>query len=162
MKKAVVLFLLLILVASNHNIIFASLEDQEYRKSNINEEMKNRLTEIFEQRIDIWNRFMEGNYNSIAEFEERLKNVITEPLLSIDMDTIKYIAKNPTDYEKVKDFKIKNFKMMKINGNRTVTVVKILWEVEEFEEVTQEEVEYIVEMKKINGKWLLSDYKVKE
>ena len=66
----------------------------------------------------------------------------------------------PTSYEGISDVSILDIRAVKNSFEKAILEVLILWEVEGYENNYNEEIEYIVEMKKDRGNWLLSDYKI--
>lgn len=156
MKKIVVLFFIILLIIGQKNIIFNSYAQEEV----LNQEMQQRLQEIFNNRINLWNTYITEK-PPLEEIEIQLKDYITEPLLSTDLEIFYDITVNPTSYEAIEEVHIQDCKVIKLHGNHSSFLVEILWGIQENQVLIYEEIEYVVEMKREDQKWLLSDYRLK-
>lgn len=66
----------------------------------------------------------------------------------------------PTSHEGISSISIQDISTIKSSFEKAVLEVLILWEIEGYEDNYNEEIKYIVEMKRDRGNWLLSDYKI--
>ncbi|SDK22212.1 hypothetical protein [Natronincola ferrireducens] len=157
MKKILATFFVLLLLIGHENIIFASYKNEEV----FDEEMEHYLQEIFDTRIDIWNGFMRGEYVSIEAVIEDLQEHIMEPLLTTDVEIYTDLLQNPASYEMIEQVKIITCKEIKKYGNKREYNVKVLWTIQDYEEILYEEIEYRMELRWVKNKWMLSDYQLK-
>ncbi|MCC5912140.1 MAG: hypothetical protein JJT76_17110 [Clostridiaceae bacterium] len=157
MKKIVVLFFLMLLILGHETITFAS-----YKNDNVLEkELTYQLQETFEKRIEVWNGFLMGGYDSLQGIQIALEGVVGEPLLTIDIETFKEMLDNPTSYEGIEKVDISNCKVIYANNKEAHLTADILWILEGYGGKDMEEITYNLEMKKMDNKWLLTNYEVK-
>ena len=76
------------------------------------------------------------------------------------MKIFKQMLSVPTSYEGISSVSIQNIRIIKNNFDKVILEVLILWEVAGYEDNYNEEIKYIIDMKKHKEKWLLSDYKI--
>lgn len=155
MRKFTIVLAFIITIITCHNFIFAS-----YSNDTLETELYMRVEESFYQRTKIWNKLLAGQYTSSPQLEEDLKKVITEPLFGLDMKMFKEILANPTSYEGICNVLVKDIYIVKNSFKKTVLEVLILWEIEGYENNYNEEIKYIVEMKREKNGWLLSNYEI--
>lgn len=157
MKRLSIIFLLVITIISSQNVIFAS-----YNREVLEEELYQHVENVFKERSRVWNQFLLGQYLSITEIEEDLKQFITEPLLKSDVAMFNEMLKNPGSYEEIADLSIKNLYVIHSGLNKVTLRALVIWDVVEYENEYSEEVEYVVEMEKIKDRWLLRDYQLSQ
>jgi len=157
MKRVSIIFLFVITIISYQNVIFAS-----YNSEALEEELHEQVQWVFNERSKMWNQFLMGDYLSIYEMKEDLKEVVADPLLKKDMEMFEYMLNEPTSYEEISNVTVESIYIVKNNLNKAKLEVIILWDVSEYENEYTEEVKYIVEMVKIKDKWLLSKYDISE
>lgn len=133
---------------------FASYTNKEV----LAKEVENDLQQIFNNRVNIWNKLMVENI-SLDDIQMQLGESISEPLITNDMEIFEDILNNPTSYETILDVDIQDCEIIKITRKKGVFLVKIAWTLEGYEDMDYEEVEYDVDMIRKNNRWLLSDYK---
>jgi len=155
MKRVSIIFLFVITIISYQNVIFAS-----YNSEALEEELHKQVQMIFEERSRIWNQFLMGQYLSIYEMKEDLKEVVADPLLKSDMYMFEHMLNNPTSYEAISNVTVKNIHIVKNSSNKVKVETIILWDVSGYEKEYTEEVKYIVEMVKNKDNWLLSNYDI--
>ena len=155
MKKVIVIFIFITVILTCHNFIFA-----HYNGRITEQELYKRVEQIFYKRSNIWNNFLIGRYTSLSQLEKELREIVTDPLFKSDMKMFKQMLSIPTSYEGISDVSILDIHAVKNSFERAVLEVLILWEIEGYENNYNEEIEYIVEMKRDRGNWLLSDYKI--
>ncbi|NMA03790.1 MAG: hypothetical protein GX925_03685 [Clostridiales bacterium] len=154
MKKVFIIFTFIIVIAC-HNFIFAS-----YNGKTTEQELYKQVKRIFCERARIWNNYLIGQYTSLAQLEEELETVVTNPLFRADMEMFEQMLSVPTSYEDISGVSVQDVHVIKNNFRGAVLEASILWEIEGYENNYKEEIEYIVEMKKDGENWLLSDYKI--
>jgi len=155
MKRVSIIFLFVITIISYQNVIFAS-----YNSEALEEELHKQVQMVFKERSRIWNQFLMGQYLSIYEMKEDLKEVVADPLLKSDMDMFEHMLNNPTSYEAISNVTVKNIYIVKNSSNKVKVETIILWDVSGYEKEYTEEVKYIVEMVKSKDNWLLSNYDI--
>ncbi len=153
MKKIIVIFIFIVVIVC-HNFIFAF-----YSGKTTEQELCKQLERIFCERTRIWNNLLTGQYISLFQLEEELKVIVTDPLFKEDMKMFKQMLSAPTSYEGISNVSIKNIHMIKNGFEKAVLEVLILWEIEGYENNYNEEIKYVVEIKREGENWLLSDYK---
>ena len=154
MKKAIIIFTFIIAITC-HNFIFAS-----YNAKTSEHELYKQVEWVFCERAKIWNNFLTGQYTSLSQLEEELKVIVTDPLFKEDMKMFKQMVSVPTSYEGISNVSVRDVHTVRNSFEKAVLDVLILWNVEGYENNYDEEIEYIVEMKKCGSNWLLSDYKI--
>lgn len=157
MRRVAIIFVFIVAIISYHNVIFAS-----YNSEVIEEELHQQVEQIFQKRSRIWNQFLIGQYTSVAQLEEELKIIVTNPLFKSDVKMFEQMLSSPTSYEGICDVSIQNIDTIKNNSKKAKLEVVILWEIEGYENNYNEEIKYIVEMEKYRENWLLSNYEVSE
>ncbi|AOT72698.1 hypothetical protein [Geosporobacter ferrireducens] len=160
MKKALLVFLLLIAIFIHGKFIFAddNIVQDQYPVMN-NESEMTLIEGLFKQRTELWNDLYEANKNH-EQFKNRLSQIVAEPLLSFDTDAFESLISDPTDMDKVlkvEVIKIENLSYGKTNMRATVT---ILWKMQGLEGHYLEEIKYKVVLLKDKGVWKLSDYSI--
>ncbi|ABR49282.1 hypothetical protein Amet_3143 [Alkaliphilus metalliredigens QYMF] len=157
MKKGIIFFLLIILLFVNDYEIFAFLDPNGGAIENIQEEFEF----VFQKRTEIWNGIIHGQYGTKQEFERDLKNLMVDPLLTMDLNIFEQILREPTSYEAIRYMEIKEFTVTQLKAHNMVGEVTIFWEVESYEDVYVEEVTYEIQMRRKNQQWYLADYEIK-
>lgn len=155
MKKVIVILIFIIAIITCHNFIFAS-----YNSKTIEQELYKQVEQVFYERTKIWNNFLIGQYTSLSQLEKELEVIVTNPLFKSDMKMFKQMSSVPTSYEGISNVSIQSIHTIKNSFEKAVLEVLILWEIEGYENNYNEEIKYIVEMKKDRENWLLSDYKI--
>lgn len=155
MKKITIVLVFIITIILYHNFIFAS-----YDSIASEDELYTHVEQVFNERTKIWNNILIGEYLSISQLEKELEIIITDPLLKSDMKMFKQMLSTPTSHEGISNVSIKNINIIKNSVEKVILEVLILWEIEDYENNYDEELGYIVEMKKNGSNWLLSDYKI--
>ncbi|QXM05784.1 hypothetical protein [Crassaminicella indica] len=158
MKKTLLFFLILITI-----IIYAKgsfVDANPATKKDINyEKERAMIEELFRERSKLWNDIYERSME-IDEWTKELKNIVVEPLLSFDAEAFRQACEYPTDMDKVLDLRIVNIEDVAYGRDSMQAKIKIHWEMEGLSSKYQEEINYIVELKKENKKWKLCDYNI--
>lgn len=155
MKKVIVIFIFITVILICHNFIFAY-----YNGKTTEQELYKRVEQVFCERANIWNNFLFGQYTSLSQLERELRGIVTDPLFKSDMKMFEQMLSAPTSCEGISDVSILGIHGVKNSFEKAILEVLILWEIEGYENNYNEEIEYIVEMKKDRGNWLLSDYNI--
>ncbi|WP_026476182.1 hypothetical protein [Alkaliphilus transvaalensis] len=157
MKRMLVFFLLLIVLSSHLQVIFASFTEEEP----LTEELLQRIEEIFQVRIDMWNALLESEEtNDIMQLEEILKDYIVDPLITDEISLYEEMLNEPTFFEKIRALTIIESSQLENSIDKKKIRLKIIWELEGYSGVSTETVNYILEMRKSKELWLLADYQV--
>lgn len=155
MKRIFIISILIIGIITWHNFIFASYSNETFEQ-----ELFEQVKQVFYQRTRIWNNLLAGQYTTLLQVEEELGDIITNPLLELDMKLFRQILDSPTSYEGISSISIKDICIIKNSFKRVDLEIVVLWEIEGYENNYNEEIKYSAQMEKIKEKWLLSDYKI--
>ncbi len=155
MKRVIIIIIFIITIITCHNFIFAS-----YNNKTTEQELYRQVEQVFCERTKIWNNFLIGQYTSLSQLEKELEEIVTNPLFKSDMKMFKQMLSIPTSHEGISSISIQDISTIKSSFEKAVLEVLILWEIEGYEDNYNEEIKYIVEMKRDRGNWLLSDYKI--
>ncbi len=155
MKKIITAFLLIILLSTQYPIIFASLQEQE-----IDNEIQQRLLEIFNKRAEVWNDFLRCDYEYDTELLKRLAEISTEPLLSDDRQLFNQLLESPSSYEIIEGLQFERLRKVKGDDGEMTLKADIIWEIEGYNGRYTERASYTISLKCIEEKWVLSNYSV--
>ncbi len=155
MKKIVTAFLLIILLSTQYPIIFAALQEQE-----IDNEIQQRLLEIFDKRAEVWNDFLLYNYEDEKELIKRLENTSTEPLISDDRQLFTELLDQPSSYEMIEGLQFEGIRKVKGDGDELTLKADIIWQIAGYSGSYIERASYTISLKCIEDKWLLSNYSI--
>lgn len=155
MKKIITAFLLIILLSTQYPIIFASLQEQE-----IDNEIQQRLLEIFNKRAEVWNDFLRYDYEYDTELLKRLAEISTEPLLSDDRQLFNQLLESPSSYEIIEGLQFERLRKVKGDDGEMTLKADIIWEIEGYNGRYTERASYTISLKCIEEKWVLSNYSV--
>jgi hypothetical protein len=158
MKKTLLFFLILIaiLMHTKGNLADANPvieEGMNYEKE------RAMIEELFKERSKLWNNIYERNVET-SQWIEGLKDIVVEPLLSFDAEAFKQACEYPTDMDKVLGLKIVHIENVTYGRDTMEAKIKIHWKMDGLPSKYEEEIDYIVALKKENGKWKLCDYNV--
>lgn len=154
-----VFFLMIILFSFHYQTIFAYFIEEEQPI----EDMVPRIQEIFEVRTEMWNTFLDSTDNNgltIRETQKKLQGYVEDPLLKEDLKIYQQILIEPTSYEKINSLRIDEYHLLEGTNKRKKIQLTITWDLEGYDGISSETVNYILEMKKSKDIWLLRDYRV--
>lgn len=157
MKKILFFFFILFLFASRIPSLSAALTPPQ--EAFYQEERIARLSDIFRQRMELWNElFIPEEPVKMEYLKKQLSAIVADPLLESDLHTFQEILAAPGSYEKIKDVKILQSDALSRDQKTETWEVTICWELEGYEGISIEKERYFVELIKINHDWLLKDY----
>lgn len=149
--------MLLTLLSTHFERIFAT--HQEVNPSI--DEILPRIQEIFEVRTDIWNNLLDESADkNLTKVQLKLRDYVEDPLLREDLKTFQEMIENPTSFEKVLSFRIDECSILETFNGITKVLLNIYWELEGYDGISNESVNYFVELTKENQKWYIRDYRV--
>ncbi|QEK11927.1 hypothetical protein FQB35_05825 [Crassaminicella thermophila] len=156
MKKTLLFFLILIviLIYGKSSLVDANTvvaDEEQFEKEKI------IIENLFKQRSKLWNNIYEKNMKT-NEWIQQIKNTVTEPLLSFDIEAFEEASKYPTDIDKVLNLEIVNIENVTYQKNDMQAKIKILWIMQGLSSKYEEEIDYIVILKKENNHWKICDY----
>ena len=158
MKKTLLLFLLLIAALlygkenfADANAITASKElDKE----------KILIEDLFKTRAEIWNKVYDHS-SKLEDFEEALKGIEEDPLLTHDLNTILDLKRMPTDMDKVLSVVVLDIRDISYGRTSMNATVKINWKMQGKDSYYYEEIDYyVILVLSEEGRWKLSDYSI--
>ncbi len=157
MERIITIIIIALIIATVmcHNFIFAS-----YNNKVTEQDLCERVKNVFYERTKIWNNFLIGQYASLSQLGRELGEIVTDPLLESDMKMYKQMSIIPTSHERISDISIEKIHVIENNPQNAILEISILWEVEGYENNYNEEIGYIIEMKKNRENWMLSNYTV--
>jgi hypothetical protein len=118
-------------------------------------QMIQEVERLLKERINIINDYL---FNDITYLntEKRLGSIEMEGLLREDLEVLKKIEKNPTDFPYVKDVNIENMKLQDKNGNRLEYTILVKWDISYNEVDVKEKDYYRVNLINTNNKLYLT------
>ncbi|ABW18739.1 hypothetical protein [Alkaliphilus oremlandii] len=155
MKRVFMIFLFIIMIVSYENVIFASYNEEVFE-----EDLYHQVDGIFKERIRIWNNFLTGQYISTDKIEEDLKNFISYPLIEEEIEMYEKMVAEPTSFEMISKVYIKDIDVIQNKLNTVQLEATVLWDVLGYLDNYTEELNYWIELKRVNDRWMLSDYKI--
>jgi len=120
--------------------------------------LQSEIESIFKTRADIWNDFILGGYETFELLEKDLRCNTVEPLITSDLSIFNEINNNPTSYELIQGVSVKSFEVKHINKQHAIGNVEIAWTMQDLQSTYVENIEYVVNLTKMNDRWMLSDY----
>ncbi len=158
MKKIILIFLLLLTIffQGQDNYVDANT----ITDLNVNEQSeKTIIEELFLSRISLWNNVYDGIYD-IKTFEDKLREIEEDPLLSYDIKSFEEMKSAPTDMDKVLNFSLLNVEDISYGRSTMKANIKVLWKMQGQNSYYYEETDYNVELKKTNEGWKLLDFNI--
>lgn len=134
-------------------VLFVILTDNKSIKAN-SYEYKNLLENILFQRLVIINDMLFKN-NSIENSFSRLRMIEKDKALEWDINYLKEIKGNPTDFVHVKGLKIKDLNLIYKNKELLRFNARIIWALDD----KNEEFHHIIEVISEDGRLYLTDLK---
>lgn len=118
-------------------------------------EMIQEVERLLKERVIIINDYL---FNDITYLntEKRLSLIEMEGLLREDLEVLKAIDKNPTDFPYVRDINIKNMKLQDKSRNRLEYTILVEWDISYNEVDVKEKDYYRVNLINTNNKLYLT------
>ncbi|WZL74684.1 hypothetical protein QBE52_08350 [Clostridiaceae bacterium 35-E11] len=160
MKKILLFFLILVVVIIYGKGSFVDANTTIPKEQGFSNE-KQIIEQLFQQRAQLWNKLYEKN-NKPSQYINQLKDIVAEPLLAFDIQAFQDVQEFPTDIDKVLDVHILKINHVVYKRSEMTAKVKMYWKMQGLSSQYQEEIDYIVTLKRQNNKWKICDYNIEQ
>ncbi len=160
MKKALLLFLAVIVLSLHVHSIFANGQTEQVSPSDFQNE-KQIIQHLFQERANLWNSLYETP-QEIETYGVELKRITTEPLYTFDLESFREAIEYPHDLEKVIDVKVLHINSVEYGNSDLKVDARVLWRMQGLGSNYEQEIKYAITLKKENNVWKLSDYMISQ
>lgn len=147
MKKSFIFITIFILLFS-----FNKIKSYDYK------EVSNNVEYLLNKRIKIINDFLYGT-KDMKVLEKRLKEIENSKILANDLEILKKVIDNPTDYELTKNTTIVKVNKIEKKDNSLSLDIDLNWEISGYDGEYNVTKNYIVKCNEINGKLYIAELK---
>lgn len=159
MKKILLLFLLLVTLMINRNMIFAVENISNDVKQEEIIKVKNEVHDLLNKRAALWNKLFSQKVE-LEEVNKELKKIVAPPLLTYDMEAFNEIKTKHTSMEKILKVDVLKVKGVSLEEEKIIVDIEVEWLMEGFEENYKQKVDYQMVLIKREDIWKISDYDV--
>lgn len=158
MKKLLLSFLLLLALIINQQFIFANENEEKFDEYE-SKEVKIIVNQLLKKRAVLWNKLFNEN-ESLDKIHDDLNEVVTEPLLTYDIEAFNKIKDDYTNMDKILDVSVNSINNIIIKENKLNLEAEVKWYMEGLEKNYTETIIYNMKLIKVKDRWKISDYSV--
>ncbi len=140
MKKLLLSFLLLLALIINQQFIFANENEEKFDEYE-SKEVKIIVNQLLKKRAVLWNKLFNEN-ESLDKIHDDLNEVVTEPLLTYDIEAFNKIKDDYTNMDKILDVSVNSINNIIIKENKLNLEAEVKWYMEGLEKNYTETIIY--------------------
>ncbi|MBB6215643.1 hypothetical protein HNQ80_001732 [Anaerosolibacter carboniphilus] len=160
MKKVLLFFLAIIILSLHVHAIFANGQTDQVISDEFQNE-KQIIQQLFQKRANLWNSLYETP-KDIKDYGIELQRITTEPLFTFDLESFRDAIEYPHDLEKVIDVKVLDIDGVEYGNTSLKVEATILWRMQGLDSNYEQEINYVITLKKEEAIWKLSDYTISQ